>query len=84
MPFRNLDSASFTPETLNIIYAAFDLAWAEISQEVGSDPTRAEFARNALAQSVLLATESEAKDPHALKDAALAAFAAKNRLHGGI
>jgi hypothetical protein len=74
MPFRHIDRKTFTPEALNVIYAAFDLAWADVAGDFGTDPTRIEFGRNALAQAVLAAAEGGGKDAQALKDAALAAF----------
>lgn len=77
MPFRNLDSTSFSPDELKVLYEAFDLAWTELAQAYGSDAARVAFARNTLAQAVLGAAEAEAKgkDAVTLKTAALARFA---------
>lgn len=79
MPFSNFDSASFPPEALAVIYAAFDMAWTEIADRYGDDPHRIAATRNTLAQAVLLAAEADATDPVQLKTAALEAFAAIGR-----
>lgn len=75
MPSHNLiESVSFAPESLAVAYEAFDLAWKEVAPQFGDDPTRIEFARNALAHAVLTAAERESKDPSLLKSAALEVF----------
>lgn len=75
MPIRKLiDNASFAPETLDVIYRAFDLAWAEVAPRLGTDPTAIEFARTRLAQIVLAQSPSEPTDPLPIKTAAVAAF----------
>jgi hypothetical protein len=76
MPFRNLRSDAYTPDILNVLYEAFDLAWTEISAEYGNDPTRIEFARRGLALAILSAYQGGARGSYALKEAALSAFAA--------
>lgn len=83
MPLRSLiDSASFAPETLEVIYKAFDLAWAEMAPQHADDPARAAFVRDMLARAVLGAAETETKDAFALKSAALEAFARMKPLQG--
>jgi hypothetical protein len=76
MPVRKLiESASFAPEALEVIYAAFDAAWEEIAPRVGNDPTAIEFARNRLAQAVLGAAEAaEGSDPVRIKADAVETF----------
>jgi len=75
MPLRTLiNGTSFPPETLAVIYSAFDLGWAEISAAYGDDQAPIEFARTRLAQAVLAAAETESRDPVRLKEAALRAF----------
>ncbi|MGE3229992.1 MAG: hypothetical protein AB7J30_11205 [Hyphomicrobium sp.] len=75
MPLRSLiNDTSFPPETLAVIYSAFDLGWAEISAAYGDDQARAEFARTRLAQAVLAEAGTESRDPVRLKDLALRAF----------
>ena len=75
MPIRKLiDSTSFAPETLDVIFRAFDLAWAEVAPRFGNDPTAIEFARNRLAQIVMAQSPPEPTDPLPIKTAAVAAF----------
>jgi len=83
MPLRKLiENSSFAPEALAIIYEAFDLAWADISPSCGEDVARITFVRDTLARAVLAAAEREAKDPIALKTAALETFARMKRSEG--
>jgi hypothetical protein len=83
MPLRKLiDTSSFAPEALAVIYEAFDLAWAEIAPSYGEDLARIAFARDTLARAVLAAAEREDKDAVALKTAALETFARMKRSEG--
>jgi hypothetical protein len=75
MPIRKLiDSGSFPPEELDVIYKAFDLAWAEVSAQAGTDETAIEFTRNRLARAIISEAKLNATDPIRLKDAALETF----------
>lgn len=76
MPFRNLiDSGSFPPEALQVMYKAFDLAWKDISPRFDESASRTSFARDTLARAVLLASEqADLEDAEALKSSALAIF----------
>ncbi|MDQ8698420.1 hypothetical protein [Hyphomicrobium sp. LHD-15] len=75
MPVRKLiENASFAPEALEVLYAAFDLAWEEVASHVGPDPTAITFARERLAQAVLSAARLNATDPTQIKTDAVAAF----------
>jgi hypothetical protein len=74
MPFRNIMDRAFTPETLAMMYEAYDLAWRELSSQFCDDAGRVEFARNALAQAVLSAAVAGIEDATALKTAALEVF----------
>lgn len=83
MPLSNLiDSTAFSPETLAVIYEAFDRAWTEIVADYGDDPVRIAFVRETLARAVLTVAEPEAKDVEALKSAALATFARMKTTQG--
>lgn len=76
MPLRKLtEGSSFAPETLDVIYQAFDLAWEEIGARFGNDPTAIEFGRARLARAVLSVAKDDASDPARLKADALNAFA---------
>ncbi len=75
MPVRKLiDNASFAPEALEVIYAAFDAAWEEVASQVGPDPTAIAFARERLAQAVMSAAAINTTDPTRIKTDAVAAF----------
>jgi hypothetical protein len=50
---RLIDGASFGPEALKAIGAAFEAAWAEIAGNFGDDATDIEKARLRLAKAML-------------------------------
>ena len=72
---RLVEGASFGPEVVEIITAAFDAAWSEISANFGSDPKAIESARERLAEAVLSVANEESCDVEALKTGALQAMA---------
>lgn len=76
MPIRKLvERGSYAPETLAVIFGAFDAAWAEISSRFGTDdPDALEFARNRLAQAVLAVAKPDVANISELKLQAIAAF----------
>lgn len=48
-----IDESSYGPETLKILYQAFDDAWETIAPKYAGDPDRAEIARLKLANTIL-------------------------------
>jgi hypothetical protein len=66
-----IEGASYGPEALKVMGAAFDAAWAEISHTFGSDPTVVEAARVLLAEAVLLVASDDSRDVEALKSEVL-------------
>jgi arginase family enzyme len=66
-----IDGASFGPEALKAIGAAFDAAWAEISGNFGHDAADIEKARLRLAKAMLSVANEESRDVDALKRGAL-------------
>jgi hypothetical protein len=66
-----IDGASFGPEALKAIGAAFDAAWAEISGNFGDDPVDVERARMRLANALLSIANEDSRDVEVLKRAAL-------------
>ena len=48
-----IDEATYGPETLKILYQAFDAAWDEMAPSYAGDPDRAEIARLKLANTIL-------------------------------
>lgn len=85
MPVRKLvDRASYAPETLTVIFEAFDSAWTDIAGRFETnDPAALEFARNRLAQAVLAVAKPDASNVSELKLEALAAFDQMSPLKNG-
>jgi hypothetical protein len=57
-----IDGASFGPEALKAIGAAFDAAWAQISNNFGHDPVDVEKARLRLANALLSVANEDSRD----------------------
>lgn len=76
MPIRKLvERATYSPETMAVIFDAFDAAWVEIAVRFTTDdPEAFELARNRLATAILSVAKPDATDVSALKSEALAAF----------
>jgi hypothetical protein len=66
-----IDGASFGPDTLKAIGAAFDAAWAEIAGSFGNDPIAIEAARLRLANAILSIASENSRDVEVLRRAAL-------------
>jgi hypothetical protein len=69
---RLIESASFEPQTLEVIFKAFDAAWAEIAHHF---PDRDSEARMRLAHAVLAVAREDSGDAEELKKAALQVMA---------
>ena len=72
---RLIDGASFGPETLKVVGAAFDRAWEVIAQNFGNDPADIDRARLRLAEAMLSIAHEDSRDVEALKNGALEAMA---------
>ncbi len=72
MARRLIESASFSPDTLQVICKAFDDAWASISEHY---PAHEEKARLRLAHAVLAVAREDSQDPDRLKNDALQVMA---------
>jgi hypothetical protein len=77
-----IDGASFGPDALKAIGAAFDAAWAEICNNFGGDPIDMEKARLRLANALLSIANEESRDVEVLKRAALQRMALDYRRPG--
>jgi hypothetical protein len=66
-----ISAASYGPETLKVIFQAFDVAWAEIAHHFEGHPTQVDAARERLAHAVLAVADEHSKDVQALKRTAL-------------
>ena len=73
---RLIETSTFEPETLQVLYKAFDDAWAEISQHFDG---YSEDARTRLAHAILLVAREDSKDADRLKDTALQVMALGSR-----
>jgi hypothetical protein len=56
------ESSAYGPDTLKILYQAFDEAWASIAEKYADDPDRAEIARLKLANTILSFPIEDIKD----------------------
>ena len=73
---RLIESSTFEPETLQIIFKGFDEAWSEISHHFDdTDDTTVEQARLRLAHAVMVVAREGSDDPERVKNDALQAMA---------
>ncbi|MFZ0854613.1 MAG: hypothetical protein WAO08_36115 [Hyphomicrobiaceae bacterium] len=77
-----IDGASFGPEALKAIGAAFDAAWAEIAGNFGNGPPDVEKARVRLAKAILSVANEDRHDVAVLKQSALQRMALDYRRRG--
>jgi hypothetical protein len=68
---RLIEGSTFTPETLEVLYRAFDQAWLEVSEHYAGHRDLAEDARTRLAHAVLLVGCEDSNDPGRVKNDAL-------------
>jgi hypothetical protein len=66
-----IDECSYGPETLKILYQAFDEAWETIAPKYAGDPDRAEIARLKLANTILSFPVEEITDAEQIKNSSL-------------
>ncbi len=66
-----IDGASFGPEAVKAIGAAFDAAWAEIVGNFGHEPEDVEKTRLRLAKAMLSIADEDSREVEVLKRAAL-------------
>jgi hypothetical protein len=77
-----IGGASFPPDVLQVVFAAFDDAWMEVAPRIGQEPALVEQARLSLATIVLTLSRTGPIDRDNLKTAAVDAFRLKHRLTG--
>jgi hypothetical protein len=66
-----ISAASYGPETLKVIFQAFDAAWVEIAHHFEGHPARVDAARERLAHAILAVADEQTKDAQVLKRTAL-------------
>ena len=74
-----IERATFGPETVRAMGAAFDQAWARIAPTFGNIPDVVEAARLNLAEAMLSVATDGDTDVAALKDRAIEAMAKRYR-----
>jgi hypothetical protein len=62
--------AAFGPDTLKVVFQAFDEAWSSISAQYTS-PATIEAARLKLAKAIIAVSRQDSRDPEVLKRLAL-------------
>jgi hypothetical protein len=77
---RLIETSTFEPETLAVIYQAFDDAWAEFSDHCAADEK--EHARMRLAHAVLIVAREDSRDADRVKNDALQVMALAYRERG--
>jgi hypothetical protein len=75
-----IGGAAYPPDTLKVIFQAFDDAWGELGPAVGAEPEAVEAARLSLATIVLSIAKAGPIEGASLRDAALTAFRLKHRV----
>ncbi len=68
---RLIESSSYEPATLHILFKAFDEGWAEIAHRFDADAKQIEEARLRLAQAVLSVAREDGIDAERVKEGAL-------------
>lgn len=66
-----IGQTTYGPETLKVLFTAFDKAWAVIEPSITGRPEAIEAARLKLANLILTLADDDAKDPERLKCKAL-------------
>jgi hypothetical protein len=70
-----IENAAYGPETLRVLFLAFDEAWASVAGNFGNHPSAAHTARTKLASIILDIAQEGESDPAKIKNAALQAMA---------
>jgi hypothetical protein len=72
LPKKLIGSGSYDPDTLRVLYEAFDNAWEQIAPDVGDRPDAIEAAQMKLSNIVMaLATNGKPMDAETLTQDAL-------------
>lgn len=74
-----IGGASYPPETLKVIFEAFDDAWTEVCPSMGADPGAIEMGRLSLATIVLSLAKTGPIEREGLRGSAVNAFRFKHQ-----
>ena len=66
-----IGDAAYGPETLSVLFKAFDEAWEQLAPRIGPNALAIEAARLRLANAILSLADENSKDAEHLKAAAL-------------
>jgi hypothetical protein len=66
-----IDKAAYGPDTLKVLFEAFDKAWAKLNPGIGNDPATIEAARVRLAEVILSFASPDSTDADRLAALAL-------------
>jgi hypothetical protein len=69
-----IENAAFGPETLKVLFQAFDEAWAVLAPRYGNDAPAIDAARARLASILLGLANEDSRDAAELRDAALQSY----------
>jgi len=69
-----LQESVHKPETLRVVFTAFDLAWTEMEQAYPAPASSRDAARHRLASMMLSFVSDDTRDPVELKDLTLKAL----------
>jgi len=79
---RLIEAANFDPETLSVVYRAFDAAWTEIADHFGDLPRDIESGRIHLAHAILSLAHDDTRNAEQLKVEALQVMALAYKKRG--
>jgi len=68
---RLIALATYGPETLSVLFQAFDEAWRDLAPSCGENPLAIHAGRLKLANAILSLARNEVRDVGTMKDAAL-------------
>jgi hypothetical protein len=72
---RLIETSTFDPKTLRVLFQTFDEAWSEIADHFNNEPKEIEQARLRLAHAVLIVAREDSDDAERLKNDALRVMA---------
>ena len=73
-----IEESSYGPETLKVLYQAFDEAWETMAEKYANDPDLAEIARIKLANSIMSFPVEEITTAKQIRDSSLQIMALAN------
>ena len=72
---RVIESSLYEPQTLEVLFRAFDDAWSEIADHFGNEPRSVQEARARLAHACLIVSHEDSDDADQIRRDALQVMA---------